>query len=71
MPLGRLLILTGLFLVVLGVLITISPKIHFPLGRLPGDIFIRKENFTFSFPIVTCLILSLLLTLLLNLFFRR
>ena len=45
--------------------------IHFSLGRLPGDLFIRRENFTFSFPIVTCLILSLLLTLLLNLFFRR
>ena len=71
MPVGRLLILTGLFLVVLGVLITISPKIHFPFGRLPGDILIRKENFTFSFPIVTGLILSLLLTLLLNLFFRK
>ncbi len=71
MPLGRLLILAGLFLVVLGALITISPRIYFPLGRLPGDILIRKENFTFSFPIVTCLIVSLLLTLLLNFFFRR
>lgn len=71
MPVGRLLILTGLFLVVLGVLVIISPRIHFPLGRLPGDLFIQRENFTFSFPIVTCLIFSLLLTLLLNLFFRR
>ncbi len=71
MPVGRLLILTGLLLVILGVLVTISPRIHFPLGRLPGDLFIQRENFTFSFPIVTCLILSLLLTLLLNLFFRR
>ena len=71
MPLGKGLILAGLFLVVLGVLITVSPKIHFPLGRLPGDLLIRKESFTFSFPIVTCLILSLLLTLLLNLFFRK
>ena len=71
MPPGKLLILIGLSLVILGVFITISPRIHFPLGRLPGDLFIRKENFTFSFPIVTCLILSLLLTLLINLFFRR
>lgn len=71
MPVGRLLILSGLILVVLGVLITLSPRIHFPLGRLPGDLLIRRENFTFSFPIVSCLLLSLLLTLLLNLFFRR
>ena len=45
--------------------------IHLPFGRLPGDIFIWRENFTFSFPLATCLILSLLLTLLFNLFFRK
>ena len=71
MPPGKLLIFAGFFLVILGVLVTIGPKIHLPFGRLPGDLFIRKENFTFSFPIVTCLIFSLLLTLLFNLFFRR
>jgi len=40
------------------------------LGRLPGDIVIRRPGFTFVFPLVTCLVLSLLLTLLLSLFRR-
>jgi len=68
---GKFLILTGLLLVGLGLLLTVAPKLPFPLGRLPGDILIQRERFTFAFPIVTCLLLSLLLTLLLNLFFRR
>lgn len=70
-PIGKLLILLGLLLVAVGIFVTVSSKFQIPLGRLPGDLFIRRENFTLSFPIVTCLILSLLLTLLLNLFFRR
>ena len=61
----------GIMLVVVGAFLTYGPKLPFPLGRLPGDIFIKKEHFTFSFPIMTCLMLSLILTLLLNLFFRR
>ncbi|MDA0193473.1 MAG: DUF2905 domain-containing protein [Bacteroidetes bacterium] len=49
-------------LIVLGLILTLSNK--FPgIGRLPGDIVIRKENFTFYFPIVTSILLSLLLTL--------
>ena len=71
MPVGKFLILMGVLLVATGLFVTYGPKLPFPLGRLPGDITIRKEYFTFSFPIVTCLIISLLLTLLLNLFFRR
>ncbi len=71
MPVGKYLIFVGFLLIVLGVVLTYGPKLPFPLGRLPGDILIRRDHFTFSFPIVTCLILSLLLTLLLNLFFRR
>jgi len=70
-PVGKYLIFVGFLLIVLGVVLTYGPKLPFPLGRLPGDILIRRDHFTFSFPIVTCLILSLLLTLLLNLFFRR
>jgi len=41
------------------------------LGALPGDILIQRKNFTFSFPIVTCLIVSVVLTIIVNLFFRR
>ena len=71
MPPGKALIFVGLVLVVLGVILTYGSKIPFPLGRLPGDILIRRGNFTFAFPIVTSLIISFLLTLMLNLFFRR
>ena len=71
MPVGRLLILTGLFLVVLGAAFTLAQKLPLPLGRLPGDILVQKGKFTFYFPLVTCLVLSVLLTLALNLLFRR
>ena len=70
MPLGKSLILVGLLLVAFGIVVSLAPR--FPwLGRLPGDIWIERKNFTFTFPIVTSLILSVLLTILLNLFFRR
>ncbi len=69
MSIGKFLILSGLLLVALGILLTVAPKL--PLGRLPGDIFIQRGKFTFAFPIITCLILSFLLTLIVNLFFRR
>ena len=71
MPVGKVLIFAGLVLVVLGFLLTYAPKLPFSLGKLPGDILIKRENFLFSFPIVTSLLVSLLLTILLNLFFRR
>lgn len=70
MPLGKSLIFIGIFLALLGIVIQVGPK--FPwLGRLPGDILIQRERFTFAFPLATCLIISLLLTLIANLFFRR
>jgi len=70
MPVGKSLILIGVLLVILGAVIHYGPK--FPwVGRLPGDILIQRERFTFAFPLATCLIVSLLLTLLANLFFRR
>ena len=69
MPVGKFFIVTGIVLVLFGVFLTFGPKL--PFGRLPGDLFIERGRFTFSFPIATRLILSLLLTLVLNLFFRR
>ena len=60
---GRALILIGLGLVVLGVLISFGDRLPVRLGRLPGDIVIRGKNSVFYFPLVTCLILSVLLTL--------
>ena len=71
MPIGKALIFVGLVLVALGVLLTFGSKLPLPFGRLPGDILIKRGNFTFSFPIVSSLLISLVLTLLLNLFFRR
>lgn len=62
-PLGKLLILFGIFLVLIGVLLLLSDKLPW-IGRLPGDIVIRKDRFTFYFPLATCILLSLLLTFL-------
>ena len=67
---GRLLILLGLVAVVAGVVMLFLPRIPF-LGRLPGDIMIQRERFTFYFPLATSIVVSILLTLVLNLFFRR
>ncbi len=60
MPLGRLLIIAGLLLAVAGVLISVAGKVPF-IGRLPGDILIKRDNFTFYFPLATCLLISLVL----------
>jgi hypothetical protein len=68
--LGRLLVLVGAFAIVLGVVLLLAPRIPW-LGRLPGDILIRRDSFTFYFPVVTSLIVSIVVTLLLNLFWRR
>lgn len=60
---GRVLVLVGLVLVVLGLLLWAGGRLG--LGKLPGDILIERDNFTFYFPLATSLLLSLLLTLLL------
>ncbi len=66
-PLQATLLLLGLLFLAAGLL---WPFLSRYLGRLPGDIVVRKPGFTFVFPIVTCLVLSLLLTLLLWIFRR-
>jgi len=68
--LGKFLILIGVIIVALGLLLTLLPKLPY-LGKLPGDIYIKKGNFTFYFPLATCILLSILLTIILNLIFRR
>jgi len=67
---GKILILTGLLFVIAGLIFVFGSK-YLPLGRLPGDISIRRGNFSFFFPAATCIVISLLLSLLLNIFFRR
>lgn len=71
MPLGRILIFVGLGIVALGVLVTVGAKLGLSgLGRLPGDLVWRGKNTTFYFPIVTCIVLSILLTLVFSIFNR-
>lgn len=64
MPLGKLLMLCGLGLLLLGALLTLGDKLGW-LGRLPGDIRIERGNFSFYFPLGSCLLLSAVLSLLL------
>ena len=69
--LSRTLILVGLVLVGLGMLLAFAGKMNIPLGRLPGDIVYRGNQRTFYFPVITCLLLSLLGSLVLWLVNRR
>jgi len=66
---GRILIYLGLFLVIVGIAFTFIGKIPW-LGHLPGDIIIERERFTFYFPLATCLIISVVLSLVLYLLRR-
>ena len=71
MNFGRVLIITGLALVLLGVLVNLGGRLPVKPGRLPGDIIVRGKNSVFYFPIVTCLLASVVLSLVLWLFSRR
>jgi len=66
-PLGKALVAAGLLIAVVGGLLLLSGKVGW-IGRLPGDITIRRENFTFHFPLATCLLVSAILSLLFWLF---
>jgi hypothetical protein len=66
---GKLLILFGIILIVLGGMLVFLPKVPW-LGRLPGDLFFKGEKVSFYFPLTTSILISLLLTLLLALFRR-
>jgi hypothetical protein len=67
---GKWLIVAGLLVAALGGVLFILGKISPTLGHLPGDIHVRNEEGSFHFPWVTCLVVSAVLTLLVNLFFR-
>jgi hypothetical protein len=71
MNLGRLLIGAGLVLVAIGVVILIIGRLNLPIGRVPGDIAYRGKNTTVYFPWVTCLSISVILTLLMWILNRR
>jgi len=67
---GKILIFLGAILIVLGLLFTFAGKIPW-IGRLPGDIYIKKGNFTFYFPLATSILLSIVLSLIFILIGRR
>jgi len=66
---GKMLIGIGIAVILIGMIMTAGPKIPW-IGKLPGDIAIQRENFTFYFPLTTCIIISIILTLLFYLFRR-
>jgi len=61
--LGRPLIIMGLLLVAAGLIISFAPRLPTWLGRLPGDIHIKRDNFSFYFPLATCLLVSAIISL--------
>ena len=68
---GRMLILAGLGLVGIGLLFVLAARLNLPLGKLPGDIVLRRGGTMFYMPLATCLLLSVLGSVLLWLFSRR
>ena len=67
---GKTLIIFGIILIGVGILLTFFNKIPF-LGKLPGDIYIQKKNFTFYFPLATSILISIILSLIFWLWPRR
>ncbi len=68
--LARFLVIGGIILILIGGGVYLAAKFGIPLGRLPGDIRIEGKNGSFYFPVVTSIILSLVLTVLLNIIIR-
>lgn len=62
-------IFAGLVLIAFGLIFWLAMKLAFPVGKLPGDILIEKEKYRFYFPVATSIVLSIILTLVINLVF--
>lgn len=71
MPLGKLLLILGLVVATVGAVLTWAPGLLSWFGRLPGDVRIEREGSGFYFPVVSMIIVSIVLTILLNALFRR
>jgi hypothetical protein len=67
---GRYLMIGGIVLFVIGILVFLASKLGIPFGRLPGDIRIERENFSFYFPLASMILISIFLTVLLNVITR-
>lgn len=68
---AKILIGIGLLIILTGIMLYVLARLGVYGIKMPGDIYIKKENFSFYFPIVTCLVISLLLTFIINLIGRR
>ena len=68
-PLGKSLVLIGIAILLIGVLIWGLSSLPY-IGRLPGDIYLRRGNFTFYFPLATCILISIIATILFSLMRR-
>lgn len=66
---GKTLVISGVILIIAGLALTYGPKLPF-LGKIPGDIRIVKDNFTFYFPLGTCILISIVLSLIFWIFRR-
>ena len=69
--LGKLLLFVGGIIILIGAVLLLAGRFHLPLGRLPGDIVYRGKNTVFYFPIVTCIVISVVLSLIFWLFGRH
>jgi len=67
---AKYLIIAGIALAAIGLIFLMAGKLPW-LGKLPGDILVKKENFTFYFPVTTCVIASVILSIILYVFFRK
>jgi hypothetical protein len=67
--LGKMLLVVGVLIVLMGLIFIFLGRLG--LGRLPGDIIVEKGNFVFYFPLVTCVVISIILSFLIRVFFRH
>ena len=67
---GKMLVVFGLVFIVIGILLTSLGKVP-GVGKLPGDIYIKKENFSFFFPITSCIVISVILSILFWVFNKK
>jgi hypothetical protein len=70
LSIARVLAVFGITLLVIAGILFLVSQLNIPLGNLPGDVVIKRENFTCIFPLATSLIISVILTLLINLFIK-
>lgn len=66
---GKILVMVGVGIALVGCIVWLAGKLGLPLGNMPGDVHIQRPGFSLNIPIVTCVVLSVVLTVLANLFF--